>query len=129
MLIPAEKFAVALVSPQWPAGASANGIATYTQNLLPSLVREGIEVFVMSRKVDDKCQDPFVERLAVTDASQPWIRRPISALMMRMTPQLWAKRRASRSILDGLASLRLRADLKLLEMEEAQGFAPFVAAQ
>ena len=129
MSISAEKIAVALVSPQWPAGASANGIATYTENLVPWLVREGIEAFVMSRHVHEKCQDPFVERLAVADASQPWIRRPISALMMRMTPQLWAKRRASRSILDGLASLRLRADLKLLEMEEAQGFAPFVAAQ
>ena len=126
MSIPAEKIAVALVSPQWPAGASANGIATYTENLVPSLVREGIEVFVMSRNVDENCQHDFIQRLATAVATPAWLTHPIKRLMIRMAPQWYQKERVSQSILGGLMSLRGRADPRLLEMEESSGVASYV---
>ena len=121
-----ERIAVAMVSPAWPGTASANGIATYTQNLVPSLRREGMDVYVMSRFVESGCQDDFVQPLAPTAGKPNWLKNPIRSLTMRVAPQYDLKKRVSRSILGGLGALRGRVNLRLLEMEESLGIAPFV---
>src|SRR5205085_326656 len=124
--MPQPRIAIALISPHWPGAASANGIATYTQNLVPSLRQEALEVYVMSRFVENDCRDDFVQRLAPTAGKPNWLKNPIRSLTMRLAPQYDLKKRISRSILGGLTALRSRANLRLLEMEESLGIAPFV---
>ena len=53
---------VALATPSWPAGRSANGIVTYTGMLRPALQAEGARALILTRNVDEADMDEDVIR-------------------------------------------------------------------
>ena len=109
-----------LFTPAWPAGALANGIVTYTAEMVPALRAAGHRVSVLAGR-DEDGRDPDV---IVPEAPRPSL--PMR-LLERLRPDASARRRRERGIVDAVRRLRTAHDLDLLEIEESFGWCGAIA--
>jgi len=128
-LAQASKMCLAMVSPHWPAGRTANGVVAYTAEMVSALERCGTRPVVFSEKLGEGALNGQAERLDTQAWSRRWLSRHIGRAHSRWGfTQPFLARQMGKAIVRAIERRRSEG-LGLVEMEESFGWARFVAGR
>jgi glycosyltransferase involved in cell wall biosynthesis len=117
----ADPLTVALLSPSWPADLLPNGVLSYTATVSSALRELDVDCHVLAVR-DVKGELPSYVHRVKLDSSGLWWR-----LRRRLDIDGWPQRSWSARVLDELSKLQANHRVELLELEEAWGWAKFMA--
>ena len=120
---------VALMTPDWPPERCANGIISYVGMIRPAMVEAGARTFVLVRGWGKRDTDSQVIRLQSAAPQAGPARRLMRRAVDLVAPQYGQAWSQTRAIVWLLHRLARQADLQLVEMEETNGLARWVAPQ
>jgi glycosyltransferase involved in cell wall biosynthesis len=112
-------LSVAFLSPAWPLGSAANGIATYVDILATGLRRLGHSPCILSAHSNDSDTGPEVYPLQWEERTV--LSRIGDGLMFRINPLAALRHRYSRTLLRAAQRAIVQRGIQLLEMEETFG--------
>lgn len=119
---------IGYVSPAWPPGTAANGVATYTAHMVHALRALGQRPYVFARKIGEGPQEDFVVDVGPSRTERSWWKRAGNYLEYRLAPERRTTHIMAVSLRRRILALAEEVPLDIVEMEEAFGLARRVAA-
>jgi glycosyltransferase involved in cell wall biosynthesis len=118
---------VLLTTPAWPPETNANGIVTYVAVLKQNLERLGVDVRVLTGRIDVEMEDPTIIKLARSKSIPPLSRKATRRIAARALGDRFTAIDGSRRIVRSLERMASSFRPDVVEMEESFGTAALVA--
>ncbi|MGS2718008.1 glycosyltransferase family 4 protein [Eionea flava] len=121
---------IVIISPSWPRQGAANGIVTYSDNMVVALRAQGHEVSVLARRrTCPDSDDSFIANdncTFITDYQPTFFEKLIARIGEAISIGFSVYYIGGRSILAGIRRIEKKRTIDILEMEESFGWHYFL---